>query len=143
MGEADTVYDATFTRRSGKKVVHTDTRGWSIPYCSRCLDHINHLRTAVIALVLGIVAAVGMECIGIWGGYPRVFLLFAVPFLGLGFWGYYALHTSAKSLATEDCICLGPAVEYHGWSGSVHNLAFRNADYAAAFARNNRTRLIW
>ncbi|HEY1188815.1 MAG TPA: hypothetical protein VGE74_14265, partial [Gemmata sp.] len=41
-GPADTSVEITFTRVSGVKVVRTQTKGWRVPYCTRCLDHIRY-----------------------------------------------------------------------------------------------------
>src|SRR5688500_3741828 len=37
---ADTYVEVSSTRTWGKRVVHTHTRGWDVPYCERCLAHI-------------------------------------------------------------------------------------------------------
>src|SRR4051794_4471700 len=37
---ADTSIAASSTRTTGKKVVHTHTKSWDVPYCRRCLAHI-------------------------------------------------------------------------------------------------------
>jgi hypothetical protein len=41
LGRADDVYQTTHTRVTGKKVIHTDSRWWKVPYCSNCLDHMD------------------------------------------------------------------------------------------------------
>jgi len=38
---ADTTAQITSTRTTGVEVIHKQTKGWSVPYCRRCLDHID------------------------------------------------------------------------------------------------------
>ena len=61
LGRPDTTYDAGYTRRTGKRVVRTQTKKWEVPYCDTCLEHVEADRiarsiqswTPVLVLVLG------------------------------------------------------------------------------------------
>jgi hypothetical protein len=37
---ANTSIEVSSTRTTGKRVIHTQTKSWEVPYCERCLDHI-------------------------------------------------------------------------------------------------------
>lgn len=37
---ADTSIEVSCTRVTGKKVIHTQTKSWDVPYCRRCFAHI-------------------------------------------------------------------------------------------------------
>jgi len=58
-GAADAEMRAAATRTRGKRVVHTTTRWWTIPYCSRCVGHIRKYR-----LVQNNVAAIEVDVDG-------------------------------------------------------------------------------
>ncbi len=40
----DTVIEVSSTRTTGKRVIHTETKSWNIPYCNKCLGHITAAR---------------------------------------------------------------------------------------------------
>jgi hypothetical protein len=85
---ADTSVEVSSTRVTGKKVIHTQTKSWDVPYCRRCLAHIEagkalkrlsmvviHL-SGLFGLVGGALAIVGFAAV-----YPRSVLIAIV--LGL------------------------------------------------------------
>jgi hypothetical protein len=41
---ADTTLEISSTRVTGKKVIHTHTKSWVVPYCRKCLAHIQTSR---------------------------------------------------------------------------------------------------
>jgi hypothetical protein len=41
---ADTSIEISSTRVTGKKVIHTQTKSWEVPYCRKCLAHIRASR---------------------------------------------------------------------------------------------------
>jgi hypothetical protein len=41
---ADTSIEISNTRVTGKKVIHTQTKSWEVPYCRKCLAHIKASR---------------------------------------------------------------------------------------------------
>src|SRR5690349_11405044 len=62
---ADTSVEVSSTRVTGKRVIRTQTKGWKVPYCTRCLDHIDAARalrgfsgaTFHLSIVFGLVGA--------------------------------------------------------------------------------------
>jgi len=40
-GPADTSVEISFTRSTGVKVIREQTKSWRVPYCTRCLGHID------------------------------------------------------------------------------------------------------
>ncbi len=84
LGPADAEFDACSTRRTGVRVVRTTTKGWAVPYCSGCLDHVDADEEAVrleaearaarsratstltVGIVVG-VAVVLLDCCGLAG----------------------------------------------------------------------------
>src|SRR5579883_3455178 len=39
-GPPDTHVNISYTRRTGVRVIRTQTKSWAVPYCRRCLSHI-------------------------------------------------------------------------------------------------------
>jgi hypothetical protein len=155
-GLADTSYQAAFTRTTGKRVIKTDTRSWAVPYCSRCRGHVEKARQAKTLLATAIVLGTLGGLLAVWkiaGGdshSPTVtdILVGVVVFVvgggistGLCMLRSRAL-AAARQLTRTTCPCLGEAVAYCGWYGSVHTFLFASQGYASAFMGMNRSKLV-
>jgi hypothetical protein len=71
---ADTTLEISSTRVTGKRVIHSHTKSWEVPYCRRCLAHIDVLlelrRFSLFVLHLSVL-------FGLIGGAVGLLLLFA------------------------------------------------------------------
>ena len=59
---ADTSIEVRSTRITGKKVIHSHTKSWDVPYCRRCLAHIQAAKAlqAFSMLVIHLSAVFGL-----------------------------------------------------------------------------------
>jgi hypothetical protein len=159
-GWPDDVFRAESTRTTGVRVVREDSRSWPVPYCSRCLEHMEvtaeadainlqvHDYTYVAVSIL--VACVAVACV-LW---PMVFLV--IP---AGIWLYFArqmdadnarearkkkgkMIAEARSLMEATCCNLREAAAYDGWEGSIHTFRFRNRRFLDAFCDLNESKVI-
>lgn len=49
---------------------------------------------------------------------------------------------AAQKAMRRKCVCLHPAVIYHGWRGTVHTFHFESGEYAAMFRDYNRGKVL-
>jgi hypothetical protein len=138
----DGEFTASYTRTTGKRVVHSTTRGFLFPYCTSCLAHV-HMWESADALsfgliILGIVLAI---VIGIAAGGTAGVIVFCVS-IPIALFLAAQRRSQAEASCAPDCVTTGPAVAYLGWSGSVSTFSFAAAMYAGRFAQRNERNLI-
>jgi len=141
-GPADTELAASASREWGKRVVHTETKSWDIPYCTRCTSHIaSYEEAGSLARILTVLSVVV-------GG--------AIVFMGNPFWGiaigiilvigtvmvFARSLTRARSLCSDRCAIVGRAVAYLGWDSSVHKFEMSSQHFAVSFMDSNRSKLV-
>lgn len=140
---ADSELAVIATRTTGKRVIRTSARSWTVPYCSRCVNHIakfkaaSRTRTACLALsaiVFG-VAAVSFQSVA-WGAFLCIscIAIFILRIRGLNAQAENAMH--------PNCASKMAAVEYSGWFGTVHELWFSNQLYVSWFAAANHEKVM-
>lgn len=142
----------TATRVTGKRVVRTQSKSWSLPICQRCETHSslfaqsteqrevaqNHRSTGVVCIIAGILL---------------LFCLIGIPLLIYGIVAISALAAQAERRADEleqkaqghfskRCACINDAVVYCGWNGTIHTFEFQSYSYARAFTAANRNKVL-
>lgn len=142
-GKANARLGVAATKSTGKKVVHTRTNTWDFPYCDACLGHV---RAAEAAASLAFTLAVSSVVAGV------ALWFFVIPYVGilatvLGLAGRTYLYskqmTAARSMMRKsECACVGRAVSYLNWHGSLHQFWFVSLDYALAFMLANQRKLV-
>lgn len=139
-GDADSSILATATRTTGKRVIRTQTQSWTFPCCAACVGHARKSKTEsgwVAMMLIGFISGpfffLGPNS---WAGF--VLLLFGAG----GILGAALQRRDARAVMKPTCGDLGPPVQYLGWSGTFHALAFSNTAYAGLFALENRARLL-
>ena len=131
---ADSAFRVEYTTGGGILGLFQETRGWDVPYCSRCLEHVG-LDSKRPGGNLG--GAVAGALVG--GGLGLL--------IGLGS-AAHALYGAAKhqskleELLKPTCVSVGPAVAYRGWYEDTHDFTFLNWSYADAFRRANSGLLV-
>ena len=133
---------ATFTRRTGVRVIREDTRGFGFPYCQHCLDHVARWARA------GARGNIGFVVLGALG---IVMLAMVQAVVGVGLFVIALIirltsarvaRTNVRSRLRPSCACPDTAVAFRGWSGTVSSFAFASPAYAARFALGNREKLV-
>jgi hypothetical protein len=131
---SDAAYAAEHTGGDGPFFLFEETRGWDVPYCSRCLQHVQEAANAP-GLGVGRLAAgtlVGAALAGPVGLLVGLGGAAAASALGA------AQHNARlRSLLRPTCVAAGPAVAYVGWDRDTHRFAFLNRRYAEAFREAN------
>jgi len=125
---ADAAYHVEYTA-GGFLGLFQETRGWDVPYCSQCLEHVRvdsarpggnlggAVAGAVIGGPLGLLIGLGSAAHALYGA---------------------AKHQSQlEALLKPTCVAVGPAVAYRGWYQDTHDFTFLNWSYADAFRRDN------
>ena len=131
---ADASLPVEHTTGGGFLGLFQETRGWDVPYCSQCLEHIRldsdrpggNLGGAVTGALIG-------------GGLG---LLIGLGSAAYALYGAAKHQTKLEALLRPTCVAVGPAVAYRGWYGETHNFTFLNWSYADAFRRENAGLLV-
>jgi hypothetical protein len=138
----DTDLTITASRRWGKRVIHTEAREWEIPYCVRCVEHIERSRDAgafsraATVMSLGAAALIGYLEGVYWGIGAAVGLIAVTIFI------YGRLLRRAESYSNHECVGLDQAISYGGWSGSLHSFEVASSKFARDFMLTNERRLV-
>ena len=139
---ANTVFTASASKKTGKKVVHTSTHAWDFPYCSVCTAHYQAAQNAgktVGALGVGVLvfALFAWLAVSFWLGV----FIFVV-----GFAGIVALQsnlmTQAKAMCRPQCACVGQCVSLLDWDGARQVFEITSLAYALAFMVANERKLV-
>lgn len=129
---ADTHIRASASRTTGKRVKHTKTSWWEVPYCSGCLQHKQAFDAAGNWILAGLVLG-----IAIWffvGFTPGILLTCAsiLPFS--------MAQSSAKRRMKKTCCSPSAAVRYLEWHGTIHTFVFESKLYLDNFLSNNSSK---
>jgi|SRR5579863_1041253 len=141
-GPADAELAVSAIKTTGKRVVHTKTNVWDVPYCINCVRHVKAVEAAkALAWVLGILSVV----IGVFLGYAvnsgTGIIMGGLALLGTGM--VYANRLSqARSQCGSTCVCVGRAVAYLGWHGTLHQFEVLSAPFARDFMTSNQGKLV-
>ena len=131
---SDTTMNVQHTTGGGFFGMFQETRGWDVPYCSQCIEHVQlesqrpggnlggALTGAVIGGGLGLLIGLGSAAFSLYGA---------------------ASHQSRlEALLKPSCVAVGPAASYRDWYKDTHAFTFLNWNYADAFRRENGGTLI-
>lgn len=137
---ADTHIRATASRTTGKRVQHTITSWWDVPYCSACIAHKTKFDSAGNWLTAGLIGGVAVWVIlgfasssGTVGFVCGLFLFLA------SLWAYHSTKKAAFGMMRHECSTPSCAVRYIEWHGTFHTFIFCNQSYLDAFlAANSR-----
>lgn len=141
-GRADVELAISAARFSGKRVVHSNTKVWDVPYCNHCLNHIKTIsEAAIVARGLMILAAV-VAC-ALW------FFVAASIGLLVGILGIVGAIIArnhkiaeARSMSSPTCASAEAAISYLGWYGTVHQFEIGSLDFAREFMVANQSKLV-
>ena len=129
-------------RSRGSRVVHTTKKTWEVPYCTSCLEHVqdsdNAYRSIKVVKVLAVVAAaLGWLTVSFYTG-----LATGIAVVVVGGVVFYFQMTAAKHKMSAGCACVGRAVAYLGWQGTLHAFDVCSPSYAVAFMKANEAKLV-
>lgn len=136
---ADSELAASATRTTGKRVIKTKTNTWKVPYCSKCLAHVQAWQAAssagaaLLALVVGGAICLANVAVGV---------VIAIGGLAVAIGNASRARAAARAMCSPTCACPDPAVQYLGWSGTVESFDFRSDAYALRFMQDNRSKLV-
>lgn len=130
------------SKSTGKRVIHTKTQVWDIPYCSYCLSHVRAVEHAaftakalitlsvlLVAVLCFVAAAYIIVPVGILAGIGIVVL-------------YHNQMSQAGRMCKATCASAGKAVAYLGWFGTVHQFEIGSLDFAREFMAANQRKLV-
>jgi serine/threonine protein kinase len=131
---SDTKLRVEHTTGGGFLGLFEETRGWDVPYCSGCLEHIQidrsrpggNLGGAVTGAVIG-------------GGLG---LLIGLGSAAYSLYGAAKHQSNLEALLRPTCVSVGPAVAYRDWYQDTHAFTFLSWSYADAFRRENAGALV-
>jgi hypothetical protein len=130
------------SRSHGTKVVRTETKLWDVPYCTGCVEHIRDDEIAGsfarwssgLSVLLGLLIGVGAGAY--WGA--------AIGILGIAgtIVVFGQLLRRARAKGDANCVGLCKAVNYLGWSGTLHKFEITSRHFACNFMRANQKKLV-
>lgn len=129
---------AAASRTTGKRVQHTTTSWWHVPYCSSCLHHKAQYDEASKWSGKGVAAGVvawilfGWLTASGWFGF-----VVCVALASWGLWHQGKSQEKARKLMCETCSTPSAAVRYIAWHGTFHTFVFENKAYLDSFAVAN------
>lgn len=130
------------TKSWGKRVIHTESRVWEVPYCARCITHIRRSESASSFARISTVASL---LIAVAAGYAAG-LLAGIIVGATGIVGtivvFGRLLSRAESGSNPSCTGLREAVAYIGWSGTVHQFEVTSPLFAKEFMAANQKKLV-
>jgi serine/threonine protein kinase len=126
---SDSALRVEHTTGGGFLGLFQETRGWDVPYCSQCLEHIRlessrpggNLGGALAGLVIG----------------GPVGLLVGLGSAAYSIYGATKHQSQLEALLRPTCIAVGPAVAYRDRYENTHAFTFLNWSFADAFRRDN------
>ncbi len=127
---ADATLGVQQTQSGGFLGLREEIRGWDVPYCSTCLQHLQLEATAPRGVNAG-----GLLAGALVGG--PLGLLIGLGSAALSAIGAANRSSELEALLRPGCVAVGPAVGYLGWRKDTHAFSFLNRDYANAFSREN------
>jgi hypothetical protein len=159
---ADANVEISSTRITGKKVIHTQTKAWAIPYCRRCLVHIQAAKdlksfsmvVGHLSVALGFLGVLLAVILWVAGAILAILALAITAGLVLATFRRchekYQRDCRAKQAQRADlerrlqsllshscCEREKLAASYEGWHGSVHTFLFSSSQFAGAFEQAN------
>jgi hypothetical protein len=129
-------------RSWGSKVVRTETKSWDVPYCTGCIEHVRADEAAgsfarwstVLSVLLGLLVGYGLD--PYWGAVVGILGVIGTVLV------FGKLLRNARAKGSTNCVSLHRAVEYLGWSATLHKFEFTSRDFACNFMRANQKKLV-
>lgn len=140
--ETNTQLSISASKSSGKRVVHTKTQVWDVPYCDRCTSHLKAVNEAAALTKAVTFLSLVLACV-LW--------VFTAAYIGLpvGTLGivcavivYNQKMTQARSMCSVSCASVGLAISYLGWYGTVHEFEIGSLNFAHEFMLANQRKLV-
>jgi hypothetical protein len=136
-GPADREVPAAASRTTGKRVQHTKTYWWNVPYCSRCTDHARLYAQAPMWLTVGLILATVTGILFLASDHPVIGVLVFAALLSGGVWAYLQALKNASAYLAPGCSTRRIAVKYVEWYGTSHTFIFANRAYLQSFIDAN------
>jgi len=132
---------ASASKTNGKRVRHTTTSWWEVPYCATCLSHKRAYEAAswwliagsFVGLAVWLIIAIGIGS-GLGGFVPGALMF------GSSIWPFTKAQAAARAQMKPTCCTPAAAVCYLGWYGTFHTFQFCNEAYTDEFLQANRAK---
>jgi hypothetical protein len=129
---------AAASKTTGKRVQHTKTSWWEVPYCSACLAHKASYEAVVWWLWGGLAAGVvAWILIAQASSSGMAGFIVGVIIAGSGVWPYSKARAAARAKMKPSCCTPTAAVRYLEWYGSFHTFVFESESYMDEFLAAN------
>lgn len=137
---ADTHFRAEASHTKGKRVKHTTTKWWEVPWCSGCAEHSRWFSLSQTALAfIFVVSGVSLVVAFISDTNRIAAILIGGILLAASIWAFRATIARARSLCRANCTARTIPVRYVDWHGTFHTFTFESRSYLDAFiAANDR-----
>jgi len=139
----ETTLSASASKSTGKRVVHTTSKSWEFPYCTRCASHVRAAREAVTAItIIAIVSVIVALYLHFGVDQSGIGLFVALAGIGTAIYLHQVLMAKAKAMCSASCVTVKSAVGYVGWQGTCHMFEVLSSQYALAFMVANQSKLV-
>ena len=141
-GTPDSELTVSASRSRGSKVVHTEAKSWDVPYCTGCIKHIRAGDAAasfarwstVLSILVGLLIGYGIN--PYWGAAIGILGVIGTVVV------FGRLLRNARAKGSANCVTLHRAVDYLGWSGTLHKFEITSRPFACKFMRANQNKLV-
>lgn len=140
-GPGETELSVSATRSRGKRVVHTTSKTWAFPYCRRCVEHVEKWDSGANAFTLALTVGGILAVLSLWSSAVLAALVVVVAVAG-GLALQSAEHRKAAAMCSPSCVQASRAVDYLGWSGSLHTFEVSSPRYASEFLQANLKKVV-
>jgi hypothetical protein len=137
---ADTLFRAAASHTKGKRVQHTTTKWWEVPWCGRCAEHSRWFSLSQNVLTFGLVAGGAAILFAAVSEANRIIaIVIGVLLFASTTWAFRAATGRARLLTRTSCAATMVPVRYTDWHGTFHTFTFESRGYLEAFiTANNR-----
>jgi hypothetical protein len=138
---AQTMLPVSASRTTGKRVKHTTSKAWDVPYCIACIEHVRAAKWATIGAISTFVCGVFLA---LTASANSPLPAEAIFWTGVGgSIAVYALLTArAKNMRHAQCSGVRIAVAYGGWHGTLHKFKIASPAYSLRFMTANQGKLV-
>src|SRR6185436_11713845 len=110
---SDSALRVEYTSGGGFLGLFQETRGWDVPYCSQCIEHVRLDQSRPGGNLGGAVAG------AVIGG--PIGLLIGLGSAAHALYGASKHQSKLESVLRPTCVAVGPAAAYRGWYQETHD----------------------
>jgi len=135
---------AAHVKLHGRGSSRGSEKSWIFPICGMCQTHVRLARTTNVKakVAAGLAFTIPIAGCALLGFWVVGLVIGAVAALATGLMMKQVQRKQVEALASPSCACLGPAVRFDGFHGTIHSFRFANVRYAQDFEQANASKIV-